>query len=49
MKRPKKLTRHQREYLRRKKIDYDNVLVIEETNVYIKLLRNGSEVEVVNK
>lgn len=49
MKRPSKLTRHQREFLRRKKIDYENVLVIEDTHKYLKILRNGKDIEVIDR
>ncbi len=49
MKQPKKLTRHQREYLQRRKIDTENVVCIEETNSYIRLLKNNTEEIFVNK
>lgn len=49
MKRPEKPTRRQREFLHKKKIDIENALVIEDTNKYIKIIRNGKDIEVINK
>lgn len=49
MKQTSKLTRKQREFLRRKKIDYENCRVIEDTNKYLKIIRNDKDIETINK
>lgn len=48
MKQTKKMTRNQRQFLLKKKINIENVRIIEETKEYLKIM-NGDKVETVYK
>lgn len=49
MKQTKKLTRNQREFLIRRKIDSDGVRVVEETNDFIKVQKPDGTILVISK
>ncbi len=49
MKQSKKMTRHQREFLTRRKIDTENVRVLEETSEYIKIIKDDKTIQIIEK
>ena len=49
MKQTKKLTRNQKEFLQKKKIDAEGVRVIEEKSDYLKILKADGTVVIIEK